>query len=244
MTNKPDPIKTAHQIQQEKFSDAKVVLLAGSVVRGEHTPYSDLDLVVIYDEVPHAWRESFVYQTWPVEAFVHDRSTLQYFFAMVDCKSGIPSLPNMVNEGICIPKESIFSHEVKQLARHYLQQGPAKLSPQEIQNKRYFISDLIDDLRAPRNNWEARAIGVRLYPVLADFWLRSQTKWSAQGKAIPRALQNADTAFAGRFEKSFDLLFAHGETTAVVQLAIDVLQPFGGLFFAGYRLNAPPDWRQ
>ena len=60
---------------------------------------SDLDLVVVFQKLENAYRESSRFDNWPVEAFVHDSETLNYFFQM-DRVSGVPSLPNMVNEGV------------------------------------------------------------------------------------------------------------------------------------------------
>ena len=113
--NQTDLIKTVQKLKKEKYPHAHVVFLAGSVVRGEETPYSDLDLVVVYNTVPNARRESFLYKTWPVEAFVHDPTTLTYFFES-DCQRGVPSLVNMVNEGICIPNQTELSTSLKQKA--------------------------------------------------------------------------------------------------------------------------------
>src|SRR5262245_48788022 len=73
-----DLIRVTRQIFDDKYPTANVVLLAGSLLRGAGTPYSDLDLVVIFDQLPHAWRESFEFQGYPVEAFVHDPETLNY----------------------------------------------------------------------------------------------------------------------------------------------------------------------
>jgi len=75
--------KIAKEIFESKYPEAKVIFLAGSIVRGEGTPYSDLDLVVIFDKLPAAYRESFYSQGLPVEAFVHDPETLNYFLSGV-----------------------------------------------------------------------------------------------------------------------------------------------------------------
>ncbi len=45
---KSDPVAVAKRIAAERYADADVVLLAGSVVRGTATPSSDLDLDVIF----------------------------------------------------------------------------------------------------------------------------------------------------------------------------------------------------
>src|SRR5690349_17930039 len=90
----------ARLIYETRYPDAAAVLLAGSVVRGQATAHSDLDLVVLYERVAHAWRESFLSEGWPVEAFVHDLETLRYFFEKVDGTTAPPSLAYMVLEGV------------------------------------------------------------------------------------------------------------------------------------------------
>ena len=68
------------RIRQQRYAGADVILLAGSVVRGQGTATSDLDLVVLFERLPQAYRESLHADGWPVEAFVHDPDTLRYFF--------------------------------------------------------------------------------------------------------------------------------------------------------------------
>ena len=106
-------ITVAKTIYEEKFPQAQVVFLAGSVVRGEGTPSSDLDLVVVYEKLVSAYRESFKFMNRPVEAFVHDPETLRYFFYEVDRPSGVPSLPTMVKEGMEIPGPNELSDTCK-----------------------------------------------------------------------------------------------------------------------------------
>ncbi len=40
---KPPALEAANELFKERFHDAKAMFLAGSVVRGEGTPFSDLD---------------------------------------------------------------------------------------------------------------------------------------------------------------------------------------------------------
>lgn len=102
--------------------------LAGSIVRGEGTPFSDLDLVVIFKRLPAAYRESFYCQGFPVEAFVHDPEMLNYFLHEADRSSGIPSLTQMVLEGAEIPKANELSRSLKQLAASAMELRPSHLS--------------------------------------------------------------------------------------------------------------------
>jgi len=46
-----DVLDAAHAIRSERYSESAVVFAAGSLVRGEGTAYSDLDLVVVYSSL-------------------------------------------------------------------------------------------------------------------------------------------------------------------------------------------------
>ncbi|MGI9278260.1 MAG: nucleotidyltransferase domain-containing protein [Endozoicomonas sp.] len=230
-------------IKQERYPEAEVVFLAGSYLRGEATKFSDLDLVVVFSSLAQARRESFIYDAMPVEAFIHDPETLNYFFYEVDRPTGIPSLMNMVAEGVVTPKPTAFSESVKELAHSYLDLGPPPLTESEISTARYFLSDLMDDIRAPRNYDELVATGSVLYQKLADFYLRVQGAWSAKGKSIPRRLKAIDSDFYRQFSLAFEKLFRKGESGWVIGLAEQVLEAQGGQLFEGYQLTAPKDWR-
>ena len=110
-----DVIDAARRIRDQRYSDAAAILAAGSIIRGEGTAYSDLDLVVVYPKIAYAYRESYRFEKYPVEAFVHDPETLNYFFLEVDRPSGVPSLPQMVIEGIEIPGPTDVSRSSKKL---------------------------------------------------------------------------------------------------------------------------------
>jgi predicted nucleotidyltransferase len=75
------PTQIAKEILESKYAEARVIILAGSIVRGEGTPYSDLDLVVIFDHLISAYPESFYFHNFPVEAFARGRETLNHFFS-------------------------------------------------------------------------------------------------------------------------------------------------------------------
>jgi len=237
------PEQAAMEIWQQKYTNAKAMFLSGSVLRGEATIFSDLDLVVIFEQLDHAWRESFYFQNWPVEVFIHDASTLNYFFYEMDAKSGCPSLPQMVAEGIVVSGTTDFSDSLKQLAQKILDDGPASLSIDELNRKRYSITDLLDDLRDPRSTAELIATGSRLFEELADFYFRSNGLWSASGKMIIRKLQTADTGLSTRFESAFRTLFSESNPSQCVALAEEILSSSGGLLFDGYRLDAPASWK-
>jgi predicted nucleotidyltransferase len=238
-----DVLDAAYAIRSQRYSGAAVVFAAGSLVRGEGTAYSDLDLVVVYSALPCAYRESFTFRRLPVEAFVHDPETLEYFYVEMDRASGIPALPQMVVEGREIPDSSDLSRMLKARAAALIDAGPPPLDSESERRRRYMVTDLLDDVREWRSTEELMASGSRLFEELADYHLRSSGHWSARGKAIPRALQRADPTLCTRYCRAFESLFQEGDVGQVIQLTEELLAPHGGLLFDGYRSDAPPSWR-
>lgn len=234
----------ARNVVTERFSDAQVAFCAGSLLRGEGTRHSDIDLVVIFASLKQARRESFIYDNVPVEAFLHDAATLQYFFEYVDAASGVPSLPRMVNEGVIVRGTLSVARQYKLRAAEILAGGPAPLTAEQVRNTAYLITDLVDDLRAPRSKAELVATGARLYQVMGDFALRSKCRWSATGKHIVRQLGGEDPGFCRQFTDAFEDMFATGDATKVISLAERMLAQYGGFVFDGFAKEAPVEWRK
>jgi len=238
-----DLIRVTTEIYSRRYSQAKAIFLAGSIVRGEGTSTSDLDLVVLFDHLPCAYRDSFFYEGWPIEAFVHGPQTLEYFFREVDRPSGFPALPAMVAEGIEVPTANEFTDSLKQLANSILNEGPPKWSEKDLDSSRYEITDLVNDLRDPRSTQEMHATAMLLYPALANHYFRSRNMWSAEGKAIPRRLHAVNSSFAKRFLDSFESIFSNNCTENAIAIAAEVLETDGGFLFEGHRREAPKSWR-
>ncbi len=238
-----DVIATARRIQAERYPEAHVVLVAGSLIRGEGTAYSDLDLVVVYSSLPAAYRESFQFDRYPVEAFVHDPDTLEFFFTSIDRPSGIPALPHMVAEGIPVPDATPLSQRLKARAAEVLALGPPPLNTDAERRMRYSVTDIRDDLRGARTYAEAVAAGTQLFEAAANYYFRSHGYWSAKGKAIPIQLALRDAALATQFLAAFEHLFRTGESGLAVEVTDGILASSGGGLFEGFRQDAPPEWR-
>lgn len=241
----PDKIiDIANQIRLTRYPTAKVIFLAGSIVRGEATPFSDLDLVVVYENLPAAYRESFYFGGFPVEAFVHDPETLNYFITEREFKAGVCVMAQMISEGLEIPETSSFSLALKQLAASVINSSPPKLDEESLRQMRYNITNLVDDIRHPRSKAELVATGTALYDALANCYLRTNGFWTAKDKSIPRKLKLANPEFSLRFCDYFEQFFADGQTEEVIALSEEILEPIGGFLFSGHKLDAPSDHRK
>lgn len=121
--------------------------------------------------------------------------------------------------------------------------GTKPWGEREINDSRYGITDLVEDMKAPRSLDELHACVTRLYPLVADHYLRSRQMWSARGKSIPRRLDSVSPAFGISFRAAFRDVFEQGATDRLFALCEEVLAPSGGWLFAGHSIQAPPEWR-
>lgn len=237
-----EALAIAETVLKTRYPDAAFAFVAGSIMRGQGTLLSDIDLVVVHDHVQAARRESFLAQGIPVEAFVHDQSTLTWFINE-DAKRGRPSMPNMVVEGVLIGPACDAVHALRQHAADRLESGPASLTPQALNLLRYEITDAIDDLRGVRPASEIMAIGAQLHARLVELALRGRGRWYGSGKWAPRLLNAVDPALAAQFDDAFRTLFVSGNAEVLIRLADGELAPHGGFLFDGDCRSAPATWR-
>lgn len=231
----------AKEIVKHRYSGAACAFVAGSIMRGQGTTSSDIDLVVVFDRLDAAWRESFVHEGFPVEAFVHDPATLAWFMDE-DARNGHPVLAHMVAEGRPIGDGVGLAQNLKQDAADRMLKGPGPLTDERSKELRYIITDLVEDLRGDRTTPEIRAISASLYQPLADLALLGRGVWSGKGKWIPRLLHMHDSELAVQFDDAFHSA-ANGESSVLRTFADSELSRNGGAFFAGDRRQAPASAR-
>jgi predicted nucleotidyltransferase len=179
-----------------RYPDATAAFVAGSIMRGEGTELSDIDCVVLYDHLANARRESFVFEGFPVEAFVHDPQMLRWFMDD-DAASGRPCIVHMVAEGRLIGPRVANAMPLKSEAVAKLAEGPKRLEGEQLDALRYAISDQLDDLRGTRSVAAMRAIGAQLYKSAADLILLGRGHWTGSGKWIPRLIEAVDPIWRG-----------------------------------------------
>ncbi|PLR66220.1 nucleotidyltransferase domain-containing protein [Bacillus sp. UMB0893] len=230
-----EPFEAAKKIIEKRFPKCQAAVLSGSVVRGEATPASDLDIVIFDETLKASYRESFVEFGWPVEAFVHNFDSYRHFFES-DCKSGTPSMPRMVYEGIVL-RGKLLLEPIKEEAERLLEKGPDPWSKEEIDLKRYFITDALDDFIGSRSRSEMLFITNSLAELLHEFVLRTNGRYIGKSKWIPRALMQFDPKFAEEFTSVFDEFYRTGKKENIIILTDSVLKPFGGRFFEGFSIG-------
>ena len=236
--NKISSIEAGQLFIKKYFPNCQCALLAGSVVRGEATETSDLDIVVFDKTIPSSYRESMLELGWPIEVFVHNLTSYKQYFEN-DCKRARPSLPRMVSEGIILRDYGIMV-SIKEEATKLLSEGPEEWPDETINIKRYFITDALHDFIGCTNRAEELFVANTLAELTSEFVLRPHRRWIGASKWVIRSLNQFDEQFTVKFVDAFDRYYKEGEKDHVIQLVEDVLRPYGGQLFNGFSLGKKP----
>nr|WP_210301129.1 nucleotidyltransferase domain-containing protein [Rhizobium sp. BK619] len=235
-------LAAAHRCVANRYAGAAFAYATGSLLRGEGTAFSDIDLVVVFSSLERAWRESFTHEGFPVEAFVHDEETLAYYIH-ADTESGCPVMAHMVATGRAVGPDMERARIVQARAAAMLAAGPKPLAGARSDMLRYQVTDLADDLRGTRPPEEIAAIAAQLYQKLADLILLGRGEWAGRGKWAPRLISRLDARLAAEFDAAFRLA-AGGDGARLLALADRELALHGGLYFEGFRQEAPLEARR
>lgn len=233
-----DPIETGRRFVDECYPDAHAAIVGGSVIRGQGTATSDLDIVIVTDREEAPFRASHRFDGVPIEAFVHTEASLPAWIA-TDGERGRPSLAMMCAEGVVLRDRDGVAERVKRDAREFLDQGPEPLSPEQVEDWRYSLTDLLDDFLGCEDPREGVFIAHALAVEAADLLLLLHRQWRGAGKWVPRALARYNREAADRLVEALAAYHQNRNKGPLVGFAEEVLGEAGGRLFEGYCRRAP-----
>jgi predicted nucleotidyltransferase len=120
------------------------VVVAGSIVRGEAGPTSDLDVFVVHAE-PWRLRAQKRFAGVPTEIFVNPPDRIRGYFKN-EHERGRPSTAHMFSTGIVLPGADEIVAELVREARESLAR-PIVVTLTELAAKRYAAVDMLDNAR-------------------------------------------------------------------------------------------------
>jgi predicted nucleotidyltransferase len=240
-----EAIAFTRRLVASHYPQAQAALLAGSRARGEARAGSDYDVVLLFASLPEgAWREKKWFEGRPFELFGHDLGTLSYFCRTVVARSAVASVPEMVAHGIVVLGEgSPALASARHLAERTLAAGPPRLDAGMKRARLSALTELREMLASCQPGPAMTSVGAALYPVLADFTLRSSGAWSASVKRMPAAIAELDPALGESFVAAFDALFGAGDPAPVLAIADSILARHGARPGDNFRIASPPNWR-
>ncbi len=212
------------------FPDCRAALLAGSYVRGDDTPSSDLDIVILDEDT---YRKSYIFLDKPIEAFVYSDDSLE-FELFLEKQYGIPLITRMCAEGVVLKGEEDARTLILQ-GKQNLKEGPIPLSSSKLDEFRYIISDLLYDLEGSRVEMEDTYSVGELTRKLPEFILRANQEWIGEGKWMFRCLKHFDPNIAKDFTDCIQGYYRSNNKEELIRFVDDRLAPFGGRLFKGYQ---------
>jgi hypothetical protein len=235
----------ALRLVRQRYPTAVAAIIGGSFATGRQTPTSDIDLLLLFEHVDCAWRDTIVAEGRTVELFAHDLATFTYFCREMDAPGGNIPLAMMVVEGENILAAGDDYARLHALAHAIETAGPPVLDVENLQRRRYAITTALEDLVDSHHPGEALAVACELYQALADLHLRAAGQWSGGGKHLFRRLQAFDATIAAQLDGALRLAAADlpAGQRAFEQVAAAVLAPVGGPLLDGFTLPAPAHWR-
>jgi hypothetical protein len=223
---------TAAAFINRRFPECLAAFLAGSASRGEATRTSDLDIVIVTpQEKPFRWA-TFRESGWPVEAWFLTPQTYSAAFAD-EARRRWPLLPEMCRDGIILRDRDGLAERIRDEAAALLDQGPVPLTEPEMNQYRFDLTSMLEDLEGSGDPIDALLLAGGIFHVTATILLASRRRWLGQGRWLIRALRDLDSQQAQELSAALNTLSRTGDRTKLVQLADAVLDRVGGRLFEG-----------
>ncbi|WP_329367645.1 nucleotidyltransferase domain-containing protein [Streptomyces sp. NBC_00669] len=233
-----EAIEAARAVVEELHADARAAFLGGSVVTERRTEKSDLDLVVFLHGAPAPYRSSFRRHGWPVEMFVHTEETWHAFVDREVPQRRSPLL-FMCADGLLLFDADGIGERIATASRKLAAAGPPPVTTQEIEDRRYAITDLLDDLDGSTDPGERLFICSELAVRTAELALAVNGSWDAGGKWLARLLDTAVPGLNTQLHNGVRLAL-EGQAENLVGVVDQVLEQAGGRLWAGYRRSGTP----
>jgi hypothetical protein len=233
-----EAIEAAADLVRQRFPEALAAFLGGSVLTRARTPMSDLDIVVIRPDGAAVYRETVRHDGWLAELFVN---TPTVYHEILDREIAARRSPllHMVGAGVILVDAGGSAARLHAEAARALAEGPPAASAEEIEDARYTLSDLDDDLAGATGVDEIAAIATRVYAETGRLALMLARSWLGGGKWLARRLRTTDPDLHAALTEALRSAVADADVTGLRRVAQDVLDRAGGRLMEGYRRDYP-----
>ncbi|MDT4987807.1 MAG: hypothetical protein QOI74_1901 [Micromonosporaceae bacterium] len=234
-----EPVETAVALVGSRFPEAPSAFLGGTVLTAARTPTSDLDIVVVRADGSPTYRETVRYRGWPVELFVLTPAVYRLRVTREVAARRSPLL-HLVGRGMILVDRDNVAAPLQTAARTLLAAGPPRPTTEEVEDRRYGLSDTLDDLIGVADPGELVFIADRALTATAQLAIILAGGWLGTGKWLGRQLGTADPALHVALLAAFRDAVA-GDRTALVEIVSAVLDRAGGRLTEGYRRGPAAD---
>lgn len=140
----------------------------------------------------------------------------------------------MIKEGLLISGNNSLFNELKIIAIEQIDNGPASFSKCELDDLRYFITDLLDDLIGSETYEEWIFIVNELISPVLKLDIVMKGHWLVNGKRIPRFFGDIDRVMYDNLLIAYNCLFLEKSKKEFTDWVYCILNQYGGRLDAGY----------
>lgn len=231
------PLDAAKRVIAEHFPSATSAFLAGSVLTSRRTSTSDLDIVVVVAEPQAPYRETIRAHGWIVELFVHTRASLHHYWDR-DALGWQCMLAGMLADGRVLHTTGREAADIRTEAQQRIDSGPPPVPAEELDRRRYLLTDLRDDLRGSTDETETAFIASKLFADAGELALLHGRHWIGDGKWLPRQLKDLPGDLAVALADGLRAVVLDGSVRPLDDAVTAVLLRAGGPITEGYRAQA------
>lgn len=200
---------------------------------GRRTAMSDLDIVVLLHGAPAPYRASFRHDDWPVELFVHTEASW-YAYVEREVRKRRSPLLWMCADGLLLFDTDGVGARLAAEARKLTAAGPPTASAEEIDDRCYAITDLLDDLSGSSDQGERLFIATELARRTGELALVMGGSWGGGGKWMARRLEPTAPGLSMRLHHAVREV-QDGRIEPLVDVVDEVLGQAGGRLWDGYK---------
>ena len=230
-----DAIDSAQRIVNARFPDARAAFLTGSALTPRLTSTSDLDIVVVLQGRPAPFRETIREYGWPVELFVQSPASIKYFVAKETSEHCAPTL-KMLSDGHILVSVDGEAEKLQAEATKHFTTGPSSVSIEEMERRRYTLTDQLDDLIGAADPTEMLYIVHQLLVGASELALLSKAQWLASGKWLSRHLASSEPELSIRLFGAVKAVLDTGVKEPIEEVVREILERVGGPLTEGYRV--------
>jgi predicted nucleotidyltransferase len=241
MLAKPDsmnPREIAESFVDENYRGCSFSMLFGSSLTDDMTEYSDIDVMVIYDEPVRSFREVKRWRGHLIDAWIYDVETLNGMIHMAR-RNRNQVILEIVLSAEAIPTPSAKFKLLQLAARRIREAGPLI---EDIADYRHVLTGLIDDLRVARNQEEIASIAVELYSLIQNIILFMIGAGGFKKRHAVHSFRRHDPEFFCELGGALrSALF--GESDKLINCSIGFLTQLGGELRENYKVAIPDSVR-
>lgn len=227
------------------FPDCAGALLSGSAVNGEMTPQSDLDVIVLYEDVHRHYRKIDFYRDQKIEVMVHRISECFTMFESDRLKRN-RSFLDLISKGVIVKDTDTLVSQLQLNAKHIYEQNPIPFTLYEKKLYHYILKNRLDDFEAKNDFSESYFILSNVLYYTTKILLVQNKQWSnkTDGKWQLRAIRKFNPELASRFTMAIESFCKQNDKTGIAMLVREVMTSLVEDSSYHYEAGIPPKFNR